>query len=217
LAPASVAKTQEEVLQMRWLLVVLLVVMLAPAIAAQDGTLVTADTDVGMYVAPIVINSQLDGNYALFMGGRWQVLFNHVFSIGAGGVGVANEVRPDAVKDVPEVEKIRMAHGGMILEFVALPRSAAHLSVACLVGFGKISFKGDRSVEALREDDVYFVIEPEGNLELNVSEHIRFDLGFGYRLTNGIDLPDFYPEDDRITDDQMSDWNVVVMFKFGKF
>ena len=84
----------------------------------------------------------------------------------------------------------------------------AHLSLHTLIGGGNIYYHD--YYWRTSGDDVFFVMEPGIDLELNVSRCFRFGLGGTYRFVNGISMPEF-------TDQDMSGFSVALTFKFGRF
>jgi hypothetical protein len=60
------------------------------------------------------------------------------------------------------------------------------------------------------DSDVFFIAEPELNLEFNITRFWRMNLGVSYLIASGSDLVD-------VPDEEISGVAGNLVFKFGKF
>lgn len=195
---------------MKRLAVVLLCVAAANA-SAEDETLVQGPIESGGFGGPVVKFSAIQDDFALFIGGRGGWIINHTFTVGGGGYGLVNEIESEywAHEGYDDVV-IHMGYGGLILEYVHMPRKLIHLSVAALVGGGGFGFHERVWRYDWDESDAFFVTEPEVNLMLNVTEHFRIGLGASYRYVTGVNL-------EGIEDSDLSGFCGNLTLKFGRF
>jgi hypothetical protein len=172
------------------------------AAGAQEKTLVSGGIDSGGFGAPVIKFTGVADEFGVFVGGRGGWIINHTFVIGAGGYGLANDIRfPIGQDDAPH-RNLQFGYGGAELEFIALSDEVAHFTGLLLVGGGGLTFG--------RYEDAVFVLEPSANLELNIVRWCRLNFGAGYRFVSGVDHPDF-------TNGDMSAFFGQITAKFGKF
>lgn len=170
-------------------------------------TLMHGRPRIGLYGGPVIKYSYLDERFALLIGGRGAISFYDIFSIGAGGYGLVNEI-PVPLSQSPYEQYLSFGYGGAILEFLIASHKVVHLSMHTLIGGGSIYYH-DYYWRSWG-DDIFFVFEPGIDLELNVSRCFRFGIGGTYRFVNGVSVPEF-------TDQDMSGFSAAMTFKFGRF
>jgi hypothetical protein len=172
--------------------------MASPALA-QERTLIRGGFESGGFGAPVVKFSQLDGEFALFVGGRGGWIINHTFVLGGGGYGLVNDIdtNGDGVRD------LEMGYGGFELEYINRSDKLIHFTAYLLIGGGGLSGL------AVLEESV-FVLEPALNGELNVTDYFRFHAGAGYRWVSGVDSPGVDSSD-------LSSFYAQITLKFGTF
>jgi len=132
---------------------------------------------------------------------------------GGGGYGLVSKIKAPENGKNGETLYYQMGYGGLVLEYVNNSRQLTHYTFSTLIGAGGLSYtykmgKGDWPFDYA--EDTFFIIEPEINVELNVSSHFRVGLGVGYRWISGLDLKG-------ITDQDLSGVSANLTFKFGSF
>ncbi len=184
---------------MKRLLTIAILLATASPSLAQERTLIRGGFESGGFGAPVVKFSQLDSEFALFVGGRGGWIINHTFVLGAGGYGLVNDIdtNGDGVRD------LELGYGGFELEYINSSEDLIHFTAYLLIGGGGLSGV------AVNEEAV-FVLEPALNGELNVTDYFRFHAGAGYRWVSGVDNPGIEGSD-------LSSFYAQVTLKFGTF
>jgi hypothetical protein len=170
-------------------------------------TLIHGRPVIGFFGGPVLKYSYLDQRFAFFVGGRGAISFYDIFAIGGGGYGLVNEI-PVPYSQAPYEQYLSFGYGGLILEFLVASRKVVHLSMHTLIGAGSLYYH-DYYWRSWG-DDVFFVLEPGLDLELNVSRCFRIGMGGTYRFVSGVSVPEF-------TDQDMSGFSAALTFKFGRF
>ena len=117
-------------------------------------------------------------------------------------------------------------YGGLLLEYTLFPESVVHLSFPVLIGAGGASYVSEKeymewddnewddnewdSHHEVLDTDVFFVIEPAVNAEVNILRFMRLYAGVGYRYTSGFQMIN-------TSDNLMNNFTAKVGLKFGKF
>jgi hypothetical protein len=160
---------------MKRLLTIAILLALASPALAQERTLIRGGFASGGFGAPVVKFSQIDGEFALFVGGRGGWIINHTFVLGVGGYGLANDIdtNGDGVRD------LELGYGGLELEYINSSNNLIHFTAYLLVGGGGLSGTAGN-------EEAVFVLEPALNGELNVTDYFRLHAGAGYRWVSGV-------------------------------
>lgn len=147
--------------------------------------------------APIIEFSSIDGDLAVSTGGGGAVLFNQCFFVGAYGLGTVNpgpnnlsiQMR-DFDLSVHTYSNLRrtFAHGGLWLGYIHNTDKMVHLALSTKIGGGAVGyFDSDfHSWDADLGWDVVFVFTPQVEVELNMTEWFKINLGVGYRFVSGV-------------------------------
>jgi hypothetical protein len=189
-------------------LTLVLVCLIAVSAYAYDRTLISGRTEMGGFIAATGRYVEIKDDAGFLAGGRVAMVVNHIFSAGLGGYGTIEEPEPQGITGLKDIE---MAYGGLFLELSLKPHSVFHVTVPVLIGAGRTGLGGDYvDPETGDDSDTFFVVEPELNLEFNVTRNWRIDLGFGYRHVNGTGFTE-------ITDEDQSGTNWALTMKFGAF
>ncbi len=184
--------------------------LLAASAHAYDDTLIKQETKVGGYFDIVSKQTQVKDTFALLIGGKAYLLVNHRWAFGAGGYGVVNDLVPDEFKD-RGLTKLRMYYGGWAFEYIPWHDKVFHITLGVLIGAGKVEYKGEMRDPVTGEDsDVFFIAEPEFNLEFNITRFWRMDLGVSYLIASGCQLVD-------VPDEEISGPAGNLVFKFGSF
>ena len=185
-----------------------LVCLVCGSALAYDRTLISEQAEVGGFIAATARYFDFNDEAGILAGGRVAMVVNHLLSVGLGGYGTALKPSPDGL---PGLDDIEIAYGGLFLEFTLKPHSVFHISVPVLVGGGQTSFTGSYvDPETGDDSDTFVVVEPEFNLEFNVTRNWRLDLGVGYRHVNGTGFAE-------VSDEDQSGTNWALTMKFGAF
>jgi hypothetical protein len=182
---------------------------------AQEETLIgNGEISHGGFGGPVIKYTQIKDEFALMVGGRGGWILNHSFVIGLGGYALVNNIRaniPQAA-NYPQ-PSINFDYGGLELEYVFRPDRLIHSSVNMLIGGGSVSYKDELWNDRSERDfgsEVFFVFEPSGNIEINITNFFRLNAGISYRFISGIDLLELKNKD-------LSGLSATLTFKFGKF
>lgn len=172
----------------------------ASPLYAQEKTLVSEDFHSGGFGAPVVKFSEVANEFAVFAGGRGGWIVNHTFVIGAGGYGLANDIR---FSDSLVGRDVEFGYGGLELEYINSSDELVHFTVYLLIGGGGLS-------GTVLEEESVFVLEPALNGELNITKFFRLNAGVGYRWVAAVDNPGY-------DDGDFSALYGQVTAKFGAF
>ena len=190
----------------------LLLVVLTLPVLAQEQTLIGGDIESGGFGGPAVKVTTLNGETAVFVGGRGGWIINHSFVLGGAGYGLVTNVNAKITDSVHQF--IEMGYGGLDLEYIASSDDLIHLSIGLFIGGGGIGYKhGDDDDD--RFDDHhpmkgFFILEPSVHANLNVTHFFRIAGGVSYRYVNGL-------KSTLSTNTDLSGPSVVLTLKFGKF
>jgi hypothetical protein len=184
---------------MKRLLTIAILLATASPMLAQESTLIRGGFESGGFGAPVVKFSQIDGEFALFVGGRGGWIINHTFVLGGGGYGLVNDIdtNDDGVRD------LELGYGGFELEYINSSDKLIHFTAYLLIGGGGLS-----GLAVISES--VFVLEPAINGELNVTDYFRLHAGAGYRWVSGVDSPGVESSD-------LSSFYAQITLKFGTF
>ena len=199
--------------------------------AEEFKTIFGNDLKSGGYGAPELKVGPVNGESSLFLGGRGGWIIGHRFVLGGGGYGMTNNNtfmedpahKPSGLPDdSTRVIKLDMGYGGLLLEYIAMPKKAVHLSFPVLIGAGGTNL-GARYYVAQSEylpegvatydyveNSGFFLVEPGVYLELNMTRFFRLTAGGTYRFVSGTDLV-------RLNDSNLSGFTFNFALKFGSF
>ncbi|MFA6570316.1 MAG: hypothetical protein WCT77_03690 [Bacteroidota bacterium] len=163
----------------------------------------------------------------ILVGGRGGWIVNSVFSIGGGGYGLVTS--PEVYRKTSpllggrdSVYYLRMGYGGMFFEYINSSSSLFHFTVNCLIGAGgastTLSMKDmmnqngnyDNDHNWVEDASAFFIVEPGAMVEMNVTSFFRLGMGASYRFVSGLDMKN-------VTDSDLSNYSLNLIFKFGKF
>jgi len=121
-----------------------------------------------------------------------------------------NDPIPDGFEE-EGLTKLRMYYGGWTIEYFAWPDKVVHVTFPILIGAGKVEYKGSyRDSKTGKDSDTYFIMEPEINVEFNITRFWRMGLAASYRYVSGCELGD-------VTDNDLSGVAGNLTFRLGKF
>lgn len=193
---------------MRVLVSLLMICLIASPALAVDKVLIGGDGSHGGYGGLVFKYSKVNGNYRTFVGAKGGWVINHTFVVGLAGYGLIDEFDEDWwYYDFDS--GLQMGYGGLMLEYIVHPHRLVHLSTSLLIGGGSYSY-ADYWLDFSNDVDNFFVIEPEMNMMLNVTNYFRMGFGVGYR---------FVDNDHRLVldDKDLSGLSLTLTLKFGWF
>lgn len=204
-----------------------------------------SNIEYGGYGAIALQYSRILDQDAFVFGGKGMLLINHHFGIGIGAHisfkspekrfeydpenGIYNPNRPlDSEAEI--LGHLRMAYGGIYLEYIIAPNKPIHVSIPVLLGGGYAYYLNTDKIVKWFEDnnnnngsypengpqdytyssDGYFIVQPGIDVEMNMSKFFRVSLGASYRFIGGLDLQQTEP-------DELDGFNGALTLKFGKY
>lgn len=180
-------------------------------------TLLKNGTSFGGFGAFSVKIADLNGQAGVFTGGQLATVLNHSLNIGLAGYALATDVNANYLDLEGNDYYFELGYGGLLIEPVIRSNKLVHLTVPIIIGAGwagvsdrrfyQPGFHFDRDIE---EEDVFWVIEPSVNLEVNIWKIMRIDFGVGYRYFGDANFTN-------TTDADMSGVSGNITFKFGWF
>jgi hypothetical protein len=185
--------------------------MFAVPALSQEETLISGDVEHGGFGGPVVKLTRVNGENAVFVGGRGGWIINHTFILGGGGYGLVTDVKAKTPGPSGQT-KIDLGYGGVELEYVASSEKLVHTSFLLLVGAGAVSYKQADSAFASGDRDThgFFIMEPAVSVHLNVTAFFRIAAGVSYRYVTGAEGPQSSNAD-------LSGLSGVLTLEFGKF
>jgi len=195
-------------------------------------TIFSSEYSSGGYGAPELKLGNVNDNMSLLLGGRGGWIIGHRFVIGGAGYGLTtnntfNYTEPllnDNGSTIDSTRNLRldMGYGGLLVEFIAMPKKAVHLSFPIIIGAGGTSVGAEIAQDPNQIDPVefntydfvessaFFVVEPGVYLEMNMTKFFRLNVGATYRFISGTNLV-------RVNNNDLSDLTFNLAFKFGSF
>jgi hypothetical protein len=159
----------------------------------------------------------------VWMGGlNFGMIVDHHLSMGLTGRGwyERDEMYYPELTDTTGAY-LEGGYGGLLLAYTLFPQSVVHLTFPVIIGAGGATYvtekeylewdddEWDTSHEVL-DTDVFFVIEPAVNAEVNILKFMRLHAGVSYRYTGGFQMIN-------TSDNLMNNFTATVGLKFGKF
>ena len=193
----------------------------------QPQTIFQRDTTFhkGRFFSPAVrvhfYGNDLNTEASTLVGGTFGWVFNRSFLLGVGGFGKVTRTRYSASyaqrNDDGQVINDRhpmglgYGYGGLVLGFVANSNRPVHFTFPVLIGLGtsneyEIEEDGDHGTTI--NSPGFFIIEPAINMEVNLLEDLRFNLGLTYRY---MDTSRF----DELDSGSLNGLGIHVAIKFG--
>ncbi len=183
--------------------------MISLTAMAQEQTLITGEVQHGGFGGPVMKITTFRDDVGILVGGRGGWIINHVLALGGGGYGLTNNIEAPI-----RGYYLNVGYGGPIVEFIIASNRLVHASVNLLVGAGGVNYREEYwefdNDGYFIQDDAFFVMEPGVDMELNVTDFFRVNVGISYRYINGV-------ESKGLEDSDMSGVAATLMLKFGKF
>jgi len=179
-------------------------------------TLLGRDRVGGAYCSFYGGYTEIDNNHAVLFGGRFGWLANHSVGVGFGATGFINEYHYDANLDKDVF--LAGGYGGLCIEPILLPRMPVHLSFPTLFGAGGISFitkEGTANENFVEDSEVFLIIEPAAEIEVNLTRFFRLAVGGSYRFPTSFNIG--LNETPSVSTSSLKGFSYTVSLKFGKF
>lgn len=186
---------------MRTILIAAVLLGLSGPAVAQEQTLLSGGIRSSGWGGPVVAFTSINGQFAVLAGGRGAWLINSRFGLGGAGYGLTNEVQVEPVGPPRQVE---FGYGGVDLEYIINSDDLVHFTVNALIGGGGITRT------SIAATDGVFVLQPQANVDVNLTGFMRIGLGGGYRAVFDVDHAGF-------TNGMFSAAFGALTFKFGSF
>jgi hypothetical protein len=165
----------------------LIFILLAGLARCQEGTqtLIKADNPFPAQGGPAAKLSFLGGPVGMLLGGRGALMLGENLALGVGGYSLATEVVTSSPAGIKR--DVGFSYFGVTIDNFFVPRKLWFLGTSVLVGPG-FGTGSQRNPAAEKDRTLFFVVEPEMNIMLNVTRELRIGLGLGFRLTAGSDI-----------------------------
>ncbi|MCF7805617.1 MAG: hypothetical protein K9N46_16675 [Candidatus Marinimicrobia bacterium] len=193
----------------QFLTMVVMMALTMPVFGQNQQTLLQGDIDHGGYGGPVLKAVQIDGSTEMMVGGRGGWIINHTFVLGGGGYGLASN------HPAGEDSLLELGYGGLYCMVILQSDEMIHVTAGSMFGAGGIDRRPD--LEDWEDYDhnnndgnPFWVIEPEVNLELNVTNFFRIGAGVSYRYVKAMDGFDTMGI-------ELSGYAANLEFKFGGF
>ncbi len=134
-------------------------------------------------------------------GGKLGFIMNHAFTLGVGGYFFGNETKFDPI--LGDDYGLRGGYGGLFMEQIIFPKSAVHLTIPVFFGVGGAAYMNDNQYNSygnhwdnenintnVADGCAFVIVKPGIELELNMMQYFRIDLGVYYNYTSNFDLTD---------------------------
>lgn len=183
----------------------------------EKQTLFQANAQHGGFAGLAFKLSRVDDTRFGMLGVRFGWIINRTFSLGAAYYGMANRLTHYTIyapEDVQPAGNSRYYlfdtyHGGLEIEYIHKPDKQVFLSASSLLGIGHVRYPANNSAEIL-SDDRHVFIEPSLNVNVNISNHSKFIVGFSYMIATGVKA-------EGLTKDSLSGFTLNAAVAFGFF
>jgi len=177
-------------------------------------TIFKKDKRDGFYGSVSVGYSPLDKKDGITISSRGCWIMDHFFSIGIGGTAFINDLNQiplGITTGSRDGLSISGGYGGVIFEPIVFPLKPVHISFPIFVGAGAVgSFTDYTYFSTYSINDFFWVIEPQAELELNLTRWFRLAFYAGYRYTSDIVI-------EGISTDALRGYSAGLTAKMGLF
>ena len=143
--------------------------------------------------APFVEFSSITDEFAVCVGGGGALMINRSLFAGAYFEGIVTRHYMDELAEFANLERpqVSFEHGGIWLGYVYKHQKAIHGGLSMKLGWGSIDLDGeeiyDNPLEDSDHNDRIFVIQPQLEVEFNLTQWFKINVGAGYRFITGND------------------------------
>jgi hypothetical protein len=187
---------------MKKLIFIFLILVFTAGASSQEQTLVGDKIESGGFGGMVFKATNINGQSAMFVGGRGGWIINHSFAFGGGGYGLVTNVNINSHDASQGTTNLEMSYGGMDFEYILSSNDLIHFSAGLLLGSGNISDK--------YEHDPFFVLEPSMQGNLNVTHFFRIAAGASYRYVSSV-------KSVIVTNADLSGLSAIFELEFGTF
>ncbi|GAB4405485.1 MAG: hypothetical protein OHK0053_31400 [Microscillaceae bacterium] len=176
-----------------------------------------AQTHHGFFVAPTIKITRLNDETALMPGLRAAWVINRSVALGFDAYGLVPTIEDPTIVPGMDVRPL-LGYGGLFVEPILWSNRMVHFSFPVSFGAGWFGYVEDWDDDefnlggsrSLIDDEVFWVIEPGANAELNVASFLRLSLGVSYRIVEDLSIRNTEP-------DALRGFNTNFSLKFGRF
>jgi hypothetical protein len=160
-------------------------------------TLMKSDGGFGGHLSLNVKGTEVSDQAAVMVGGELVFTLNHALNIGVAGYGMPTRIDYEDSNDFYREDlSVEFGYGGFFVEPVFFDQKVVHFSVPVLIGGGWAGLSNRTNAYDsrypddfyLRDESIFFVLEPGINMEVNLVKYVKLTLGGSYRYVNGSDL-----------------------------
>lgn len=196
---------------MKKVVVVLSLFFLSFGIHAQEETLIADKVEHDGYGALVLKFARMgtSDKASLLVGGQGSWLINHSYGLGAGAYSLTTQVKAHGSEDIEGLILV-YNYGGFLFSYIYKPHKLVHFEANTLIGGGEATYRDAEYWIHFGKSDLFAVVEPGLNVELNVTPHFRITGGLTYRVVKRINLKG-------LDNGDVSGLNWQLVFKFGSF
>ncbi len=158
------------------------------------------------YIGPSIGMSPVESGPATWVGlrGGWE--FDHAVAVGVTGNWLLSNIEEETGNSA------NLGYGGIEFRTFLLSQAPVSLAFDLTIGAGSVGsgvhFMGGGHHDSDEESDGFFVVEPELQLVFRANRFVRLELGAGYFITSGVDVPG-------INDGDLSGPKATLSMSFG--
>jgi hypothetical protein len=168
----------------------------------------------GFYGSVSVGYSPIDKKDGMTLSSRGCWIMDHFFSIGIGGTAFLNDLNEIPLGIGSSTDNglsLSGGYGGVIFEPIVFPLKPVHLSFPIFVGVGAAgAFTDYTYFSTYSVNDFFWVVEPQAELELNLTRWFRLAFYAGYRYTSELTI-------EGISKDALRGYSAGITAKMGLF
>lgn len=198
-----------------YLLAAALMMAAFPAFA-QEETLLEQPFESGGFGGPLVRGTSFMGTAGLMVGGAGGWIINHTLVIGGAGSSLITEVETSILDGAGRPLRLDISTGGLKLDYIHNSDKLIHFTAGATIGAGSVGLREqdnawpDYNSDTEYGSDAFFLLEPEVNVEINLTKMLRLDLGASYRYISGVNFRG-------LTDEHLRGFTGGILFKIGNF
>ncbi len=162
--------------------------------------------DLKLYLNPTFEYSQIALTASKIAGIGAGVIINKKLSVGVSGNYVLNNISLPVTNGGG---KLKVAMGGLHLEYTLWPLQNIHLSFPLSAGIGQLKSTGATTAVSTGSANFLFA-EPGMMIEANIRRYVKLGIGTSYRYTANVKYSN-------LTSDDLNGFAAVVSLKFGNF
>ncbi|MFN8863735.1 MAG: hypothetical protein ACK500_08805 [Flavobacteriales bacterium] len=147
---------------------------------------------IGFFLAPTAGMTAIDGSGAALFNLRGGLSFADRFSLGAYYSVSLNQIRPQS-ETLTGIYMDYWSVGGFA-EYTVFSDKLVHLTFPVFAGYGEVEMDNEEDEAGLGEAN-FFQIEPAAMVEVNLTKHVRFNIGTGYRIISPMTYRNFDQND----------------------